>query len=141
MRDDRFVGAWDLIDARSVSRTGERTPDPLAQQRGQITYTPEGRVSVCITNVDGTSGGYWGRWVVQPAGSRVEHHLLGASELRLLGTVQLRGFAFEGDMLILSTPAEPNGSHREIVWRRATLESCIPSPLAPPAENGPGVGA
>jgi hypothetical protein len=116
---DRFVGAWDLVDWRTTSASGEVRFPYGEDAGGQITYTAEGRMSAHLIRSDDPAQrpsqylSYWGRFSLDATARTVTHHVMGSDQANWIGSDQVRGFAFESDdRLILSA-----GTNR-LTWVR-----------------------
>lgn len=117
----RFLGAWELVRWSSVGADG-RTTFPFGENaRGQISYTPNGRMSAHLMRPPDDPSqappqhlSYWGTYDVDAAAGTITHRVLGADRANWIGTDQVRRFRFEGDdVLVLSLGAQ------DLVWRRA----------------------
>jgi len=120
-----LVGTWKLVSATSVA--GGKT-NPAAYgvgAAGFVTYTPEGRMSVVISNggrsplsvadrvaapaaeraqAFATFLAYAGRYSV--SGDRVIHHIEAASIPNWANGDQVRFFRLDGDRLTIRTPPD-----------------------------------
>ena len=116
----RFVGAWDLVDWRTTSSTGDVAFPYGEDAKGRITYSAEGGMSAHLMRppADPTDApqqylGYWGSFSLDTAARTVTHHVVGSDQANWIGSDQVRGFRFEGnDRLVLSL-----GSNR-LTWVR-----------------------
>jgi Lipocalin-like domain len=106
-----LVGTWEVVTFEAVSpTTGEREPARGEHPSGYIIFTPEGRMSVLITN----------------EGRKPPTKVDVAANPALNGTEQRRSFQLTGDRLQESTDAVPWAIHPEkglvkfvISYRRA----------------------
>jgi hypothetical protein len=118
----RFLGAWELVRWTSVGPDGQTTFPYGENARGQISYTPEGRMSAHLMRPPADPSdappqhlSYWGTYSVDTAAGTITHHVLGADRANWIGSDQVRRFRFEGDdVLVLSLGAQ------DLVWRRAS---------------------
>ncbi|MDH3205668.1 MAG: lipocalin-like domain-containing protein [Gemmatimonadota bacterium] len=106
----RFVGAWDLVDWRTTSSTGEVAFPYGENAKGRITYSVEGGMSAHLMRPPADPAdaprqylGYWGTFSLDTAARTVTHHVVGSDQANWIGSDQVRGFRFEGsDRLVLS---------------------------------------
>lgn len=118
---DRFIGAWELVDWRATDGSGNVRFPYGEDAAGQITYTPEGRMSAHLMRPPDDPAAappqhlsYWGTFTLQPEAGTVTHHVIGSSQANWIGSDQVRRFTFESDdRLVLSL-----GSNR-LTWERA----------------------
>lgn len=117
---DRFVGAWELVDWRATTASGEVRFPYGENAQGQITYSGNGRMSAHLMRPPDDPAdappqylSYWGRFSLDDAAGTVTHHVVGSDQANWIGSEQVRGFSFEGDdRLVLSL-----GSNR-LTWVR-----------------------
>jgi len=117
---DRFLGAWELVDWRATDGSGTVRFPYGENAQGQITYSPEGRMSAHLMRPPEDPAdapprhlSYWGTFSLQAAEGTVTHHVIGSSQANWIGSEQVRQFTFEGDdRLILAL-----GSNR-LTWER-----------------------
>lgn len=118
---ERFLGSWELVDWRTTSGAGEVDFPYGENARGQITYTPDGRMSAHLMRPPEDPSdeppqhlAYWGTFSLQAADGTVTHHVIGADRRNWIGSDQVRSFEFVGDdRLVLAL-----GSNR-LTWERA----------------------
>jgi hypothetical protein len=118
---DPFLGAWDLVDWRTTDATGTVRFPYGEDAQGQITYSPDGRMSAHLMRPPEDPAdappqylAYWGRFTVDASTRTVTHHVIGSDQRNWIGSNQVRGFEFvDSDRLILSL-----GSNR-LTWVRA----------------------
>ena len=115
---DQFVGAFKLASYVAYDQDGRETPTPYRD--GLIMYDATGHMSVHLmhgdrdrpqgplTNADRAAMyssyiAYYGSYTARVSKGVVEHHVDGSLIPSLVGTTQIRHFAFEddGDTLIL----------------------------------------
>jgi hypothetical protein len=134
---ERLLGCWRLISYQTQSASGEvRYPlgrDPL----GQLGYDACGRMSAHLMRRDsepfadknlfaaqsaeksrawGGYMGYWGTFTVDEAAHTVNHLVEGAWFPNIVGTVQVRDYRFDGDLLTLSAITEAWSAR--LVWQK-----------------------
>ena len=131
-RASQLVGTWQLESYRCVSDDGHTGEGPLgAAPHGLMIYGADRHMSVSMMRTDhalsqGESPvtcfmGYAGMW--QLAGEQVVHEVVVSSHSYLIGTRQVRDFALDGDLLIVSgtTPVGAGAPQRRVLtWRRAS---------------------
>lgn len=133
----RLIGCWRLISYRMQSASGDSSyplgEDPL----GQLAYDACGRMSAHLMRRDPApfadknlfaaqaaeksrawSGymGYWGTFTVDEAAQTVNHLVEGAWFPNMVGTIQVRGYSFDGDLLTLSAITEAWSAR--LVWQK-----------------------
>ena len=136
-------GTWRLVSATStIVATGEKTNVWGTDPTGFLSYTPDGRMSVMVTfgsrpkpanlsrvtdqervQLYRTLLSYGGTFSIE--GSTVTHHIDISSNESWTGTNQVRYARFEGDILVITTPAQPRSadglvSIGELRWRRVS---------------------
>jgi len=117
---DQFVGAWELVDWRATTASGEVRFPYGEEAQGQITYTADGRMSAHLMRAPEDPSdappqylSYWGRYSLDAGAGTVTHHVIGSDQANWIGSDQVRAFDFEGDdRLVLSL-----GSNR-LSWVR-----------------------
>jgi hypothetical protein len=138
-----LYGTWRLVSATStVVATGEKTSVWGTDPQGYLSYAPDGRMSAMIifgsrpkpldlskvTDLERvqlyrTLLSYGGTFSLK--GSVVTHHIDISSNETWTGTNQVRYAKFEGDVLVITTPAQPRSadgivSVGELKWRRVS---------------------
>jgi hypothetical protein len=133
----RLFGCWRLISYHTQSPSGEVScplgEDPL----GQLGYDASGRMSAHLMRRNpepfahrnlfaaqsaekcrAWSGymGYWGTFTVDEATHTVNHLVEGGWFPNMVGTIQVRDYRFDGELLMLSATTE-DGSAR-LVWQK-----------------------
>jgi hypothetical protein len=138
-----FVGAWHLTSL--IVKAGNGTTSyPFGEQaKGQIVYTPSGRMSAQLmrpdtdvtrfADLDGMSViqelvqttffSYWGTYDVDETAKTVTHNVEGSLETTLVGTAQVRNYHFENEDLLILTASpiedtEDPTAEVEITWER-----------------------
>ena len=144
--EGKLVGTWKLVSASSTTSTGERSETPYGPSPvGFLTYTGDGRVSALISyggrkslSVGGgtvavmeeqaeafkTFLAYAGRYTFN--GDKVTHHIEISSIQNYVDKDLVRSVKFQGDRIILITPAAPvNGKIQtvELIWQRLPVDS------------------
>jgi Lipocalin-like domain len=134
---ERLLGAWQLVSWSEHPSEGKVTY-PLGEgARGQIIYSPEGRVAAQLMSVDmsrfahedwrvASSGekaaawgkyfGYFGTFSIDDVRGAVIHHIEGSWFPNLVGTDQVRFFRFEEERLVLD--ADTNWGKVRIEWEK-----------------------
>jgi len=137
MHNDPLLGTWKLVSATSATRAGERDEAPYgASPSGFLTYTADGRVSALISygarkllkpqasaqeqaEAFNTFFAYAGTYTFN--GDRITHHVEVSSIPNYVHQDLVRSVKFDGDRIILVTPATPvNGKIQtvELIWQR-----------------------
>jgi hypothetical protein len=125
MSFERLLGSWELCSCAIQDAGGDVSYPYGSHPQGVILYTAAGWMS-CHMASGGTANGtdaagtitytsYHGPFTIAPDENYVTHHVRGSSIDQLVGTDQVRFYAFDGDMLILS--ASMDGSGVEVSWR------------------------
>jgi hypothetical protein len=127
-----IVGTWKLAAAAARDRNGNKVPDPYGgKPMGRVVFTAEGRM-MAVT-CDGRSdlppgakreySSYIGTYTFD--GSRLVTRVDGASDPTRIGSDQVRGVRFEGELMVLSPPPRQTDSgeqFRELTWERLSAE-------------------
>jgi hypothetical protein len=141
-----LYGTWRLVSATStIAATGERTNVWGSDPTGFLSYAPDGRMSVTVTfgnrpkpqdlsrvtdqerlQLYRTLLAYGGTFTLK--GSTVTHHIDISSNETWKGTNQIRYARMEGDILVITTPAQPRSadgvvSVGELRWTRVQSAS------------------
>lgn len=136
-----LYGTWRLESATStIVATGEKTPVWGSAPTGFLSYAPDGRMSAMIIfgrrpkpadlskvsdeerlQLYRTLLSYGGTFSIK--GSTVIHHIDISSNETWTGTNQVRHARMEGDLLVITTPAQPRSadgvvSVGELRWTR-----------------------
>ena len=117
---DRFIGAWELVDWRTVDDAGVVRFPYGEEAQGQISYALNGRMSAHLmrppedpSDAPPQHLAYWGRFSVDESAGTVTHHVIGADRPNWIGSDQVRGYEFLGNgLMVLSL-----GSNR-LTWER-----------------------
>jgi hypothetical protein len=133
-----IVGTWKLVSAVARDRNGNTLPDPYGgKAMGRVMFNAEGRMMAvtCDGRRDLPPGAkreyssYIGTYRFD--GSRLVTRVDGASDPSRVGTDQVRGVRFDGQLMVLSPPPRQTDSgekFRELTWERiATDEDRDPS--------------
>lgn len=123
-----IVGTWRLVETRAKNEAGERMEPPYGPEpMGTVWFSDNGRMQsvLCDGRLSLPAGeereynSYCGNYTFD--GKRLVTRVDAASDLRRMGTDQVRGVAFDGERMILTPPPQPwRGvmQHRELVWQR-----------------------
>jgi hypothetical protein len=136
-----FVGTYRGRGQDYVARDGTVSRITRTEPAARLVYTADGTVIVVSTRADRPllpshvsgndfsgatpeekasaadgSVAYAGRYEVQ--GDRVLHHVEVSLFPNWVGTTNVRGYQWNGNMLILSTPPDAEGGVRRIHWER-----------------------
>jgi hypothetical protein len=127
-----IVGTWKLVRAVARDGNGAALPEPYSGEGiGRVAFTAEGRMQsvVCDGRKDlppGESRGYasyCGNYTFD--GNRLVTRVDAASDPDRVGSDQVRGVRFEGDLVVLIPPPRRSGGteeHRELTWQRISPE-------------------
>jgi hypothetical protein len=127
-----IVGTWKLIRASAKDGDGNPFPEPYGGKViGRVTFTAEGRMQsvVCDGRREIPPGetrdysSYCGNYTFD--GSRLVTRVDAASDPSRVGSDQVRGVRFEGDLVVLSPPPRRSGGkeeYRELTWQRLSAE-------------------
>ena len=122
------IGTWRLVKATASDAQGRELPPPYGgQPMGRIVLGADGRMMalVCDNRQEIPAGekreygGYCGNYTYD--GRRLVTRVDGAADPSRLGTDQVRGVRFEGDLMVLRPPLRNYGSgeqQREIYWEK-----------------------
>ena len=135
-----LVGTWKLVSV-TLEQDGKKTDLFGPNPQGQITFDPNGRISMIITRSDlpkfasnnrrtGTpeenkavvqgSIAYFGTYSVSETDKTCAIHIEGGTFPNWIGADQKRSFTISGDELKWTTPATSLGSGTAVdVWKRA----------------------
>jgi Lipocalin-like domain len=142
----KLEGTWRLVSASSFSPSGEQNGAPFGPNPvGILTYTGDGRVSALISyggrkqltigaestalieeqaDAFRTFLAYAGRYRL--SGDSVVHSIEASSIQNYVGKELVRSLKFQGDRIVLATPATMvNGKIQtvELVWQRLDASS------------------
>lgn len=133
----KLLGSWRLIQWQIEEANGS-IGYPLGEEAvGQLTYTPDGRVSAQLMRsgqaplstkdwrkatvnekAEAWSGyfGYFGTYAVDEAAHIVHHNIEGSWFPNLVGSTEIRHYQFKGERLILDADTAWGKVH--IVWEK-----------------------
>lgn len=126
MRD--LTGTWRLLRADSRDQDGKPlTPPYDGKGLGRIVFTPDGRMAVMMIDaraslppgVTREYSGYCGPYSFD--GTRLVTRVDTAPDPSRIGSEQVRGVRFDGDLMILRPPPRGQGAsleQRELTWER-----------------------
>jgi len=127
-----IVGTWKLVRATARDASGGTLPEPYGGQGiGRVVFTVDGRMQsvVCDGRREVPPGetrdynSYCGNYTCD--GSRLVTRVDAASDPGRVGSDQVRGVRFEGELLVLSPPPRGSGNrqeYRELTWQRISPE-------------------
>jgi hypothetical protein len=127
-----IVGTWKLVRATAHDAAGNALPSPYGPQAmGRLVFTEGGRMMsvLCDGRPDLPAGmgrdysSYCGNYTCD--GDRLVTRVDAASDPSRIGSDQVRGVRFEGELLILIPPPRGSGDkaeYREIAWQRIAAE-------------------
>ena len=143
---DRLAGTWKLVSVSSSTASGERNDTPFGPSpAGSHTYTQDGRMTAMISyggrkrlsSSDARSApaeeqaeafrtfvAYAGRYTLN--GDKVIHHVEISSIQNWVDTDLIRSIRFEGERIVLLTPATSVGGKIqtfELIWQRLPANS------------------
>src|SRR5690349_20951886 len=127
-----IVGTWKLVAAAARDRDGNLLPTPYGGHgMGRVAFSAEGRMMA--VNCDGRPqlppgtdraySSYCGNYTFD--GARLVTRVDASSDPARLGTDQVRGVSFDGELMILRPPPRQTASdeeYRELTWRRIAAE-------------------
>jgi hypothetical protein len=137
-----LVGAWSLIEAVTIAAAG-RVSAWLGRAKGSglIVYEATGMMSVQIASARqplphetdflslsdaqrlpylDSYYAYFGRYEFDPASSTVTHFVEASLYPNEVGMTLKRTVALSGNVVTLTTPSFPDGSHNVLRWSRIT---------------------
>ena len=127
-----IVGTWKLVRAVARDDNGALLPEPYGGKAiGRVTFTADGRMQsvVCDGRRDIPPGetrdysSYCGNYTFD--GVQLVTRVDAASDPARIGSDQVRGVRFEGDLIVLLPPPRASGAtreHRELTWQRISPE-------------------
>jgi|SRR5579885_2287685 len=127
-----IVGTWKLVRAVARDANGGVLPEPYGGQAiGRVTFTAGGRMQsvVCDGRREIPAGetrdynSYCGNYTFD--GTKLVTRVDAASDPSRLGSDQVRGVRFEGELMVLSPPprqAAGRQEYRELTWQRISPE-------------------
>ncbi|HYM71919.1 MAG TPA: lipocalin-like domain-containing protein [Stellaceae bacterium] len=127
-----IVGTWKLVRATAKDGSGAPLPEPYGGKGiGRVTFTADGRMQsvVCDGRREMPVGeirdysSYCGNYTFD--GTRLVTRVDAASDPSRIGSEQVRGVRFEGELVVLSPPPRQAGGkqeYRELTWQRISAE-------------------
>jgi hypothetical protein len=127
-----MVGTWKLVRATARDGSGAPLADPYGGKGiGRVTFTGEGRMQsvVCDGRREMPPGetrdysSYCGNYSFD--GTRLVTRVDAASDPGRIGSDQVRGVRFEGELVVLSPPPRRSADteeYRELTWQRISAE-------------------
>ncbi len=127
-----IVGTWKLVRAVARDGSGATLPEPYGGKGiGRVTFTADGRMQsmVCDGRKEMPAGvardysSYCGNYTFD--GTRLVTRVDAASDPSRLGSDQVRGVRFEGELMALSPPPRTScgrEEYRELTWQRISAE-------------------
>jgi hypothetical protein len=127
-----IVGTWKLVRAIAKDGGGASLPEPYGGEGiGRVVFTADGRMQsvVCDGRKELPAGvardysSYAGNYSFD--GSRLVTRVDAASDPNRVGSNQVRGVRFEGELMVLSPPPRQSAGkeeHRELTWQRISPE-------------------
>jgi len=127
-----LVGTWKLVRAAARDGSGAALPVPYGGAGiGRVTFTAEGRMQsvVCDGRRELPPGevrdysSYCGNYTFD--GTQLVTRVDAASDPSRIGSDQVRGARFDGELLILTPPprqAAGREEYRELTWQRIAAE-------------------
>ena len=127
-----IVGTWKLVRATARDGDGKPLPEPYGGKGiGRVTFTADGRMQsvVCDGRSEMPAGeirdysSYCGNYTFD--GTRLVTRVDAASDPSRVGSDQVRGVRFDGELVILSPPPRMAGGkeeYRELTWQRLAAE-------------------
>jgi len=127
-----IVGTWKLVRATAHDGSGTPLPEPYGGKGiGRVTFTADGRMQsvVCDGRREMPPGetrdysSYCGNYTFD--GDRLVTRVDAASDPSRIGSDQVRGVRFEGELVVLTPPPRRSGGrdeHRELTWQRISAE-------------------
>lgn len=132
---EAFVGVWRLVSFENIDEQGRRTPNNLSE--GRITYDAHGNMAAQLMRPGraahsstpteseraasyGSYVAYYGRYEIDPATSRVTHHVEGALNPNWVKTPLIRYWEFSPDLqrLSLSIRNSAGRTTGTLVWEK-----------------------
>lgn len=127
-----IVGTWKLVRATARDGNGAPLPEPYGGKGiGRVTFTADGRMQsvVCDGRREMPPGetrdysSYCGNYSFD--GSRLVTRVDAASDPSRIGSDQVRGVRFDGELVVLTPPPRHAGGteeFRELTWQRLSAE-------------------
>ena len=130
-----FIGTWRLISQDTHFPDGRIEPSRGRNPQGILMYDAAGNMAVQLMRTDEHANGYtdfsqlatamegyhayFGIYEVDEAHKIVRHQVIGSVYAAWRGTVQVRHYEFDEDLLTLSADG-PEGTLRVLVWERVS---------------------
>ncbi len=123
-----IVGTWRLVAAAARDVAGNMLPSPFGPQAmGRVVFNADGRMMAVLCDgrpslppgLPRDYSSYCGNYTFD--GSTLVTLVDAASDPGRIGTQQVRGVRFEGELMVLRPPPRQNASgpeQREITWER-----------------------
>ena len=127
-----IVGTWKLVRGTVRDAAGAALPSPYGPKAmGRVTFTADGRMQsvVCDGRREMPPGeardysSYCGNYTFD--GTRLVTRVDAASDPGRIGSDQVRGVRYEGELVVLSPPPREAGGkqeYRELTWQRISAE-------------------
>jgi Lipocalin-like domain len=127
-----IVGTWKLVRATARDANGALLPEPYGGKGiGRVTFTADGRMQsvVCDGRREMPPGktrdysSYCGNYTFD--GNRLVTRVDAASDPSRIGSDQVRGVRFEGELVILTPPprqAAGKQEYHELTWEKLSEE-------------------
>jgi hypothetical protein len=127
-----IVGTWKLVRATARDGNGAPLPEPYGGKGiGRVTFTADGRMQSVVC--DGRRemppretrdySSYCGNYTFD--GARLVTRVDASSDPNRIGSDQVRGVRFEGELVVLSPPPRQSAGkeeYRELTWQRISPE-------------------
>jgi len=127
-----LVGTWKLLRAAAKDGRGAALPEPYGGKGiGRVTFTADGRMQSVVCDgrkelppgVGRDYNSYCGNYTFD--GTRLVTRVDAASDPARIGSDQVRGVRFEGELVVLTPPPRAAGGkqeHRELTWQKLSDE-------------------
>jgi hypothetical protein len=127
-----LVGTWKLVRATAKDGGGAVLPEPYGGKGiGRVTFTADGRMQsvVCDGRRETPPGetrdysSYCGNYTFD--GTRLVTRVDAASDPSRVGSDQVRGVRYEGELVVLSPPPRRSAGkeeYRELTWQKVSDE-------------------
>ena len=127
-----IIGTWKLVRATAKDGSGNPMPEPYGGKGiGRVVFTADGRMQSVVCDgrkelppgVGRDYNSYAGNYTFD--GSRLVTRVDAASDPVRIGSDQVRGVRFEGELVVLTPPPREKGGrqeYRELTWQRISPE-------------------
>jgi hypothetical protein len=124
-----IVGTWKLVRATARDGNGVVLPVPYGGMGiGRVTFTADGRMQAVVCDgrremPPGEARDYCGNYTFD--GTRLVTRVDAASDPSRIGSDQVRGVRFDGELVILTPPprrSDGKEEYRELTWQRISAE-------------------